>query len=179
MIQSNRNMLSQDFAMALTPDDNPDRSEYRPAEARKPVPAGAGSEPDSDPGSGRAAAARLFRPSAASLNWVIAIGFLSLGYAMYLRYLVIEQSAVGLACDNGLKTWLCLSRAVVSALFNNEVFGWVGVGAAVLALIRPSLALFTIALSASAFGIVLYNAGLSGLAAALLVMCFARPASAP
>jgi hypothetical protein len=116
-----------------------------------------------------------FRPSAASLNWVIAIGFMSLGYAMYLRYLVIEQSQIGLACDAGLKTWLCLSRTVVSALFNNEVFGWVSVGAAVLTLIRPALPLFTIALAASAFGLVLYNAALSGLAAALLVMCFARP----
>lgn len=167
--------------MALKPDDNPDRTENRPADARQPVATGAaaGSDPDCAPAAGRAAAARLFRPSAASLNWVIAIGFLSLGYAMYLRYLVIEQSAVGLACDNGLRTWLCLSRTVASALFNNEVFGWVGVGGAVLALIRPSLPLFTIALAASAFGIVLYNAALSGLAAALLVMCFARPASAP
>src|ERR1700722_6470099 len=51
-----------------------------------------------------------FRPSDASLNWVIAIAFMSLGYAMYLRYLVIEQSQIGLACDAGLKTWLCLSR---------------------------------------------------------------------
>jgi hypothetical protein len=167
--------------MALTPDDNPDWSENRPApaDARQPVPTDAGSEPDCNPDSGRPATARLFSLPAASLNWVIAIGFLSLGYAMYLRYLIIEQSAVGLACDNGLKTWLCLSRTVVSALFNNEVFGWVGVGAALLALIRPSLPLFTIALAASAFGIVLHNAGLSGLAAALLVMCFARPASAP
>ena len=120
-------------------------------------------------------APRLFRPSPSALNWVIAIGFVSLGYAMYLRYLVIEQSQVGLACDAGLKTWLCLSRTVASALFNNQVFGWVSLGAAALALIRPGLALFTVGLAASAFGIVLYNAALSGLAAALLVMCFARP----
>jgi hypothetical protein len=106
---------------------------------------------------------------------VIAIGFVSLGYAMYLRYLVIEQSQVGLACDAGLRTWLCLARTVVSALFNNQVFGWVSLGAAALALIRPGLVLFTIGLAASAFGIVLYNAALSGFAAALLVMCFARP----
>jgi hypothetical protein len=124
------------------------------------------------PGEGR----RLFRPSSASLNWVIAIGFVSLGYAMYLRYLVIEQSSIGLACDAGLKTWLCLARTVVSALFNNQVFGWVGLGAAALALMRPSLPLFAIGLAASAFGLVLYNAALSGLAAALLIMCFARPA---
>jgi hypothetical protein len=161
--------------MALTPNDNPDQTENHNADANGPIAAGIRSEP---PCGGRDSS-RLFRPSAASLNWVITVGFLSLGYAMYLRYLLIEQSAIGLACDNGLNTWLCLSRTVVSALFNNEVFGWVGVGAAILTLIRPTLPLFTIALAASAFGIVLYNAALSGLAAALLIMCFARPAIAP
>jgi hypothetical protein len=118
---------------------------------------------------------RLFRPSAAALNWVITIGFLALGYAIYLRYLVVEPTQVGLACDVGLRTWLCLSRTVVTAFFENEVFGWVSLGAAVLALIRPSVPLFTVGLAASAFGVVLHNAGLSGLAAALLIMCFARP----
>ena len=118
---------------------------------------------------------RLFAPSAAALNWVISIGFVSLGYAMYMRYLVIEQPSVGLACDAGLKTWLCLSRKVAAALFDNYVFGWVSLGAAVLALIRPSVPLFTIGLVFTAFGIVLYNASLSGFAAALLIMCFARP----
>jgi hypothetical protein len=117
----------------------------------------------------------LFAPSAAALNWVITIGFVSLGYAMYMRYLVIEQPSVGLACDAGLKTWLCLSRQVVIALFENYVLGWVSLGAAVLALIRPSVPLFTIGLATTAFGLVLHNAGLSGFAAALLIMCFARP----
>jgi hypothetical protein len=125
------------------------------------------------------APARLFVPPPAALNWVISIGFVSLGYAMYLRYLVIEQSRVGIACDTGLKTWLCLSRAVASALFDNQVFGWTALGAAVLTLIRPSVPLFTIGLAVSAFGIVLYNAALSGLAAALLIMCLARPAGEP
>lgn len=118
---------------------------------------------------------RLFRPSAASLNWVIAIGFVALGYAIYLRYLVIEQTQIGLACDAGLRTWQCLSRTVISALFENQVFGWISLGAAVLTLIRPALPLFTIGLAASALGVVLHNAALSGLAAALLIMCFARP----
>jgi hypothetical protein len=118
---------------------------------------------------------RLFAPSAAALNWVISIGFVSLGYAMYMRYLVIEQPSVGLACDAGLETWLCLSRKVAAALFDNYVFGWVSLGAAALALIRPSVPLFTIGLVATALGIVLYNASLSGFAAALLIMCFARP----
>jgi hypothetical protein len=118
----------------------------------------------------------LFRPSAASLNWVIAIGFIALGYAVYMRYLVLEQTRVGLACDGGLRTSVCLNRTVVLAFLENEVFGWVSLGAAILAFIRPSLPLFTISLAASALGIVLHNAGLSGLAAALLILCFARPA---
>jgi hypothetical protein len=118
---------------------------------------------------------RLFRPSAAALNWIITIGFLALGYALYMRYLVLEQNQIGLACDGGLRTWLCLSRTVVMACFENEVFGWVSFGAAALALIRPNAPLFTIGLAASAMGIVLHNPGLSGFAAALLIMCFARP----
>jgi hypothetical protein len=118
---------------------------------------------------------RTFMPSPVALNWVIAIGLTSLGYAIYLRYLIIEQTSVGLACDGGLKTWLCLTRQVVTALSENEVFGWVGLGAAVLALVRPSLPLFLIGLAASAFGTVLHNGALSGLAAALLIMCLARP----
>ena len=38
--------------------------------------------------------------------------------------------------------------------------------------------LFAIAMVAAAFGIVLYNIGASGLAAALLILSFAGPASA-
>jgi hypothetical protein len=134
--------------------------------------------PDPDPPRDTAAP-RLFCPSPSALNWVIAIGFASLGYAMYLRYLVIEQAQVGLACDAGLKTWLCLSHTVASAFLNNQVFGWVSLGAAALTLIRPGVVLLTISLAATAFGIVLNNGGLAGFAAALLVMCFARPAVDP
>ena len=121
---------------------------------------------------------RLFLPSARTTNWLITIGFLSLGYAMYLRYLVIEQSAVGLACDAGLTTWLCFSRQVASGLFNNQVFGWAALGAAILTMIRPSAVLFAIALSLVAFGVVLYNAALAALAAGILIMSFARPVTA-
>jgi hypothetical protein len=118
---------------------------------------------------------RLFMPSARTTNWLLVTGFVSLGYALYLRYLVIEQSSVGLACDGGLKTWLCLVRTVATGLFNHQVFGWVALGAAALNLIRPSAVLFAIGLTVTAFGVVLYNAGLAGLAAALLIISFARP----
>jgi hypothetical protein len=116
-----------------------------------------------------------FLPSARVFNWLISIGFLALGYALYLRYLVLEQPIVGQACDAGLDTWLCLIRKVVSALYLHMVFGWIALGASILNLIRPSVPLFVIALVATDFGIVLHNVGLSALAGALLVMSFARP----
>jgi hypothetical protein len=117
----------------------------------------------------------LFMPSARQINVLLTVGFLSLGYALYVRYLVVEQSTVGLACEAGLNTWLCFTRKTMIALFTHSVFGVIALAAAVLHLIRPSLGLFLLALTAAAFGIVLYNVNLSALAAALLVLSFARP----
>jgi hypothetical protein len=116
-----------------------------------------------------------FLPTARQTNWLLIAGFLSLGYALYLRYLVIEQSTVGLACDAGLRTWLCATRRLVIALFGYSVFGGVALAAAMLNFIRPSLVLFALALAAAGFGIVLYNVALSSLAVALLILSFARP----
>jgi len=117
----------------------------------------------------------LFAPTARQTNWLILLGLLSLGYALYLRYLAVELSSVGLACQGGLQTWLCATRQFVMTLFNNSVFGWVAVGAAAINLIRPTLPVFALGLMAAAFGVVLYNVELSALAAALLVLSFARP----
>lgn len=115
-------------------------------------------------------------PTARQTNWLIAAGLLSVGYALYLRYLAIELSSVGLACQAGLPTWLCLTRKVIIALFTNSVFGIVAIAAALLNLIRPSLVLFGLGLIAAGFGIVLYNVGLSALAVGLLILSLARPA---
>lgn len=117
----------------------------------------------------------LFTPTARQINWLIVLGFASLGYALYLRYLAVELSSVGLACQAGSQTWLCATRKLVMALFNHSVFGWVALGAAVVNLIRPTLPVFALGLAAAAFGVVLYNVGLAALAAALLILSFARP----
>ena len=121
---------------------------------------------------------RPFLPTARQTNVLLTIGFLTLGYALYLRYLVIEQSTVGLACEAGLPTWLCLARTVTIALFNYNVFGALALGAAAVNFIRPSLVLFALGLAAAAFGIVLYNVAASSLAVALLILSFARPQTA-
>ena len=47
---------------------------------------------------------------------------------------------------------------------------------AALNLFRPAIVLVTLALAASAFGIVLHNADLAGLAVGLLILSLARPA---
>ena len=59
------------------------------------------------------------------------------------------------------------------------VFGFVALGAALLNLLRPSLVLCALALIAAGFGLVLYNAALSALAVALLILSLARPAPEP
>ena len=49
----------------------------------------------------------LFLPTARQTNWLLIVAFLALGEAMYLRYHVMENSTVSLACQGGLATWLC------------------------------------------------------------------------
>jgi hypothetical protein len=122
---------------------------------------------------------RLFLPTARQTNWLLIVGFLSLGEALYLRYLGIENSQVAQACQAGLNTWLCSTLKLVIALFMHSVFGWSAIAAALLNLVRPSLVLLAFALVATTFGLVLHNTALSGLAAALLMLSLARPAPAP
>ena len=81
-----------------------------------------------------------------------------------MRYRVIEQSAVGIACEGGGANWLCASRRTAIALFTPQVFGIVALGAALLNLLRPSVVLWALALLAGGVGIVLYNVALSALA---------------
>lgn len=119
---------------------------------------------------------RPFLPSARQTNWLLVIGFSSVGYALYLRYQAIEQSTFAISCQGGLQTWMCLTRKTAIALFQNDAFGWAAIAAAVLNLLRPSIVLFALALSAAGFGIVLYNTALSALATGLLLISLARPA---
>jgi hypothetical protein len=120
----------------------------------------------------------LFLPSARQTNWLLIVGFLALGEALYVRYLAIEYGQVSLACQAGLNTWLCATFRLAITLFNHSVFGWAALAAAALNLLRPSIVLVAVALAATAFGLVLHNANLAGLAAALLILSLARPAPA-
>jgi hypothetical protein len=120
----------------------------------------------------------LFLPSARQVNWLIAIAFLSVGEALYLRHMALENSVTSLACRAGLDTWLCSSFRVAIVFYEHQIFGIVALAAALLNLIRPTLVLVAVALAASSFGLVLHNADISALAAAALILSLARPAPA-
>ena len=119
-----------------------------------------------------------FRLTPYQVQFLLVIGFVTIGYALYLRYLAIELSSVALACDAGLQTMVCKARALSTVLFKNWVFGITALVIAVLNLMRPSIVLLTGGLIAAGLGIVLYNIALSGIAIGLLILGFARPAPA-
>lgn len=134
--------------------------------------------PPGDPTLVREIEKKTFKPSAVQVQWLLVVGFVTVGCALYLRYFGIEYSPVSLACDAGLPTMLCKTRLLITALFKNQVFGIVALMIAILHVIRPSMVTLTGGMIAAGFGIVLYNIGLSGVAIALMILGFARPAPA-
>ena len=119
-----------------------------------------------------------FRLTPYQVQFLLVVGFVTVGYALYLRYLAVELSTVALACDAGLQSMLCKARALATYLFKNSVFGITALVIATLHVMRPSIVLLTGGLIAAGFGIVLYNIQLSGIAIGLLILGFARPAPA-
>jgi hypothetical protein len=119
-----------------------------------------------------------FRLTPYQVQFLLIVGFVTVGYALYLRYFGVEFSQTSLACDAGLQTVMCKARATATSLFKNSVFGIVALVIATLNLMRPSIVLLTLGVIAAGLGIVLYNIVLSGLAIGLLILGFARPAPA-
>jgi len=119
-----------------------------------------------------------FRLTPYQVQFLIVVGFVTVGWALYVRYFAVEFSQVALACDAGLQTMICKARSVSTSLFKNSVFGIVALVIATLNLMRPSIVLLTLGVVAAGLGIVLYNIALAGLAIGLLILGFARPAPA-
>jgi hypothetical protein len=117
----------------------------------------------------------LYCPTKRQAIALAAIAIAALCYGFYLRYLVIEQSAVSIICEGNGTTWLCANRRTAIALFTPQVFGIVALGASILNLLRPSVVFWAITFVAGGAGIVLYNTALSALAIALLILSLARP----
>lgn len=133
---------------------------------------------DSPPAEPAAAAASrpLYRPTLvqAIVFAIIAIAALRCGF--FVRYRLIEQAAVGVACQTGSVSTGCSIRSTAILLFEQSVFGLTSVTSALLNLYRPSVVLIALALFTGGIGIVLYNVALSALALMLLILSLARRA---
>ena len=119
-----------------------------------------------------------FRLTPYQVQFLLVVGFVTVGCALYLRYFGVEFATTALACDAGLQTMICKMRSLATYLFKNSVFGITALVIAALHLMRPSIVLLTGGLIAAGLGIVLYNIVLSGIAIGLLILGFARPAPA-
>lgn len=119
-----------------------------------------------------------FRLTPYQVQFLLIVGFVTVGCALYLRYFGVEFATTALACDAGLHTMICKMRSLATYLFKNSVFGITALVIAALHLMRPSIVLLTGGLIAAGLGIVLYNIVLSGIAIGLLILGFARPAPA-
>ena len=121
---------------------------------------------------------RLFLPTPRETNLLILLGFAVFGYALYLRFMVVDAPSLELACPEGLDRAVCGLRKTVIELRDLQFFGGLALVCAVLQLIRPRFATLALGMTAALFGLILHNTGVSALAAALLVMGFARSAHA-
>ncbi len=119
-----------------------------------------------------------FAPSPRALAIVLPLAAAALGGALYLRYGIIQNTPLGLACEAGEESAICTVRLVFIRMFEPGLFGWTALVAALVQLWRPNTIAFAIGLIAASFGIVLYNTRLSALAIALLVLSLARMRSA-
>lgn len=127
-------------------------------------------EPDAE-----AAAPKLFLPSRRAASILAMLGMVALGTALYLRYAIIQNSAIGVACEAGEASFTCKLRLAVILMFVQDCFGWVAMIAAGVQLWRPNIVAFGTGAVFALLGLVLYNTRASALAIALLVLSLARP----
>jgi uncharacterized membrane protein len=118
---------------------------------------------------------KLFLPSRQAALAIAVLGLAALGIALYLRYVIIQNSGIGVACEAGEESLTCKVRLTVILMFVDSVFGWVAMIAAAIQLWRPNVVVFAVGVVFALFGLVLYNTRASALAVALLVLSLARP----
>ena len=121
---------------------------------------------------------RPYRPSRRGLMIIAGTGVLAFALAAYMRYGLVEPSSVGLVCDAGAPTVVCIIRRVFIKLFMISAFGIGALAASALALIRPSTVMVAAALALGVMGAVLYNTGLASVALSVLPLVLARRAPA-
>ncbi len=120
----------------------------------------------------------LFLPSRRAAIALVVVGIASLGIALFFRYGLVQNTPLGLACEEDGASFICAIRLAVILMFTFSIFGWLSVIVSLIQLWRPHVVLFGIGLAVSMLGIVLYNTRAAALAAVLLLLSLARPAPA-
>ena len=126
----------------------------------------------------QAASRPLFVPSRRAVVVLAILGLAALGIALFLRYGIVQNTPIGLACEAGEDSLTCKLRLAVIVMFIQDCFGWTAVIAAGVQLWRPNPVAFGVALVFALLGLVLYNTRASALAVTLLVLSFGRGAPA-
>ncbi len=121
-------------------------------------------------------AAALFLPTPRAAAIFAGLGLAALGLALFLRYGIIQNTPIGLACEAGEESLTCKVRLAVILMFIQDCFGWTAMIAAGVQLWRPNAVAFGTGLVFALLGLVLYNTRASALAITLLVLSFARRA---
>lgn len=101
------------------------------------------------------------------LPWLLLVAVALL--ALWLRYDLIESSAIGQLCSSAHGPWWCSSRQLLVLGFLHNVYGVLALATAALALLqkRPWLAWLAAALGAFALALYCFETG----ALALLIGC--------
>jgi hypothetical protein len=124
-------------------------------------------------------AMRLFLPTPRETNLLVVLGCAALGCGLYLRHMIVDSSALELACAAGLPRASCILRRAVIDFHEMELFGGVALVAAIVHFVNPRLIPFAIAMCAAILGLLLANNELSAIAIGGLVVSFARPVRHP
>lgn len=121
---------------------------------------------------------RVFLPSPRETNVLLLVAFAVFGYGLYLRHFIVEAPALAAVCAAGSSRIGCLLRQVVVEAYQMQLFGGGALVAAVVHVVRPRIATFTVALTGALLGLILYNAEASSLAVGIAIMGFVRPTAA-
>jgi hypothetical protein len=120
-------------------------------------------------------APKLFLPSRRASLVLAALSIVALSTALFLRYGIVQNSVIGVACEAGEVSLTCEIRLAVILTFVQDLFGWAAMIAAGIQLWRPNTVAFGTSLIFALLGLVLYNTRASALAICLLVLSLARP----
>jgi hypothetical protein len=120
-------------------------------------------------------APKLFLPSRRAGFVLAGLSIAALSTALFVRYGIIQNSVIGVACESGEVSLICKIRLAVILMFIQDLFGWMAIITAGVQLWRPNTVAFGTSLIFALLGLVLYNTRASALAVALLVLSLARP----